>query len=213
VSLAVGLLLWPRGAGAALGRALEAAYADSASYLAGAIRFGLGRCDSTAAPAPEPVAEAARAAAASRRLDDTFRNYVAERGAKSASLAEVTSLMTGVVGLRLAGDAVLELWRRENTADGDRRAAREQLLAGTERMTGWYDAFATSLAGDGSVPAPQDADPDEERRLVAAVDHDLRGADGHATDTAVRMIWTGDHLDAARRLQATLSGPAEGFTG
>jgi hypothetical protein len=29
----------------------------------------------------------------------------------------------------------------------------------------------------------------------------------------VRMIWTGDHLDAARRLQATLSGPAEGFTG
>jgi hypothetical protein len=24
----------------------------------------------------------------------------------------------------------------------------------------------------------------------------------------VRMIWTGDHLDAARRLQAMLAGPA-----
>jgi uncharacterized membrane protein YccC len=213
VSLAVGLLLWPRGAGAALGRALEAAYADSASYLAGAIRFGLGRCDRTAAPVPEPAAEAARAAAASRRLDDTFRNYVAERGRKPAPLAEVTSLMTGVVGLRLAGDAVLELWRREAVADGDRRAAREQLLAGAERMTGWYEAFAASLGGNGAVPAAQDADPEEERRLVAAVDHDLRGADGRATDTAVRMIWTGDHLDAARRLQSTLAGPAEGFTG
>lgn len=45
-------------------------------------------------------------------------------------------------------------------------------------------------------------------RLVAAVSHDLRGEDGQATATAVRMIWTGDHLDAARRLQGTLAGPA-----
>jgi uncharacterized membrane protein YccC len=213
VSLAVGLLLWPRGAGAALGRALAAAYADSARYLAGAIRFGVGRCDRSAEPTPEPLEAAARAAAASRRLDDTFRNYVAERGRKPAPLAEVTSLMTGVVGLRLSGDAVLELWRREAAPAGDRRAAREQLLAGTERITGWYDAFAASLAGDGSVPEPQPADPDEERRLVAAVDHDLRGADGQATETAVRMIWTGDHLDAARRLQAMLAEPAEAFSG
>ena len=37
VSLAVGLLFWPRGAGAALGKALSEAYADSARYLAGAV--------------------------------------------------------------------------------------------------------------------------------------------------------------------------------
>src|SRR5262249_44361190 len=41
VSLAVGLLFWPRGAGAALGRALADAYTDSAAYLASAVRFGI----------------------------------------------------------------------------------------------------------------------------------------------------------------------------
>ena len=45
VSLVVGLLFWPRGAAAALGKALAEAYTDSARYLAGAVEFGMGRCD------------------------------------------------------------------------------------------------------------------------------------------------------------------------
>ena len=70
---------------------------------------------------PQPRPEGGRAAAAaSRRLDDTFRGYLAERGAKPATLAEVSSLVTGVVGLRLAGDAVLDLWRATSGDDGDR---------------------------------------------------------------------------------------------
>jgi hypothetical protein len=56
---------------------------------------------------PAPTDEAIRAAAAARRFDDAFRSCLAERGAKPVPLAEVTSLVTGVVGLRLAGDAVL----------------------------------------------------------------------------------------------------------
>ena len=46
------------------------------------------------------------------------------------------------------------------------------------------------------------------RRLVDAVRRDLQGADGKASATAVRMIWTGDHLDAARRLQRLIVEPA-----
>jgi uncharacterized membrane protein YccC len=208
VSLAVGLLLWPRGAGAALGTALAQAYAASAEYLASAARFGIGRCDAVALPAPAPTEEAARAAAAARRLDDTFRSYLAERGAKPVPLAEVTSLVTGIVGLRLAGDAVLDLWRQDGSGDGDRTAARQELFASTEQMTRWYRAFAVSLTGDGQVPEPLEPDALADQRLVDAVGHDLRGDDGHATATAVRMIWTGDHLDAARRLQGSLYEPA-----
>jgi uncharacterized membrane protein YccC len=208
VSLAVGIVFWPRGAGAALGQALADAYADSAAYLAGAVRFGLGRCDSLAAAAPAPSDEATRAAAAARRLDDTFRTFLAERGAKPVPMAEVTSLVTGVVGLRLAGDAVLDLWQSGGGADGDRAAARRELMATTDHMTGWYRGFGAALTGAGSVPDPMAADELADRRLVEAVDHDLRGEDGHATATAVRMIWTGDHLDAARRLQRMLVGPA-----
>ncbi len=192
VSLAVGLLFWPRGASSALGKALAAAYVDSARYLAAAVRFG------TTPAHPSPAAEAVQAAAASRRLDDTFRTYLAERGMKPAPLAEVTSLVTGVVGLRLAGDAVLDLWQRDGARGGDRAAASEELLATTDRMTRWYGDFAAGLTGDGAVPDPQPADAAADDRLVAAAGHDL---------TAVRMLWTGDHLDAARRLQAMLAEP------
>ena len=55
---------------------------------------------------------------------------------------------------------------------------------------------------------PLPHDPVADSRLIDAVRHDLRDEDGHASATAVRMIWTADHLDAARRLQDAIAGPA-----
>ena len=214
VSLVVGLLFWPRGATAVLRRALANAYVDSAAYLARAVEYGMSRCDAALPHAPAPTAEAVNAAAASRRLDDAFRGYLAERGTKDAPLSEVTTLVTGVAGLRLAGDAVLELWDGDAAADGDRDAARREILASSRAMTDWYDRFAASLDGsNGGVPDPLGRDATADGRLVEAVAHDLTGADGTGTPTAVRMIWTGDHLDAARRLQDSLVEPARAATG
>ena len=207
IGLGVGVLLWPRGAGTALGRALAEAYSDSARYLAAAVQFGLGRCDAGVATHPAPTEQAIQAAAAARRLDDTFRNYLAERGGKPLPMADVTSLVTGVVGLRLAGDAVLDLWQgATDDPDRERPAARGELLASTDAMRQWYEGFAASLTGRGEVPEPLARDPAADDRLVAAVDGDL--GDARAMGTAVRVIWTGDHLDAARRLQSTLTDPA-----
>jgi uncharacterized membrane protein YccC len=209
VSVVVGLLFWPRGAGAALGQALSRAYIDSAHYLAAAVDFGLGCCDRGMPARPAPTDEAMRAAAAARRLDDVFRGYLAERGGKRAPLADVTGLVTGVVGLRLAADAVLDLWRRDDSEEaGDRAGAREQLLASTQAVAGWYERFADGLAGRGDVPEPVAQDLDADHGLVNAVQRDLRDEDGKATAVAVRIIWTGDHLDAARRLEGGLVGPA-----
>jgi Fusaric acid resistance protein-like len=209
VSLVVGLLFWPRGAAAALSRALSVAYTDSAEFLARAVEFGMVRCDVSAASLPPPTDEAVRAAAASRRLDDTFRAYLAERGAKPVPLPEVSSLVAGVAGLRLAADAVLDLWQREDgQAPGDRAGARGELLSSSEAVRTWYQDFAASIVTHGSVRDPLQHDLAADARLVDAVRTDLRLADGRASATAVRMIWTGDHLDAARRLQATLVGPA-----
>ncbi|MCW3064381.1 MAG: hypothetical protein JWN32_1553, partial [Solirubrobacterales bacterium] len=83
-----------------------------------------------------------------------------------------------------------------------------ELQAATEMMTRWYRDFAARLVGRAAVPAPLTHDASADSRLVAAVSQDLRSADGDATATAVRMIWTGDHLDAARRLQASVAEPA-----
>jgi uncharacterized membrane protein YccC len=208
VSLGVGLLFWPRGAAAALGTALSEAYEESAHYLASAVEFGMGQCDSGAPRRPAPTTEAVRAASASRRLDDTFRGYLAERGSKPVPLAEVTSLVTGPAALRLAGDAVLDLWQRDRADEGDRAVARREIVASTEQVARWYEEFAGSLSGGGGVPEPMAHDLAADGRLLDAVGHDLRRDDGKATSTAVRMIWTSDHLDAARRLQETLVGPA-----
>ncbi len=50
VSLAVGLLFWPRGAAVDLGRALGRAYMDSSSYLAEAVAYGVACCHANGPP-------------------------------------------------------------------------------------------------------------------------------------------------------------------
>ncbi len=209
VSVLVGLLFWPRGAGAALRRALADAYAESAAYLAGAVDFGMRRCDASAQALAAPEEEATRAAAAARRLDDTFRTYMSERGAKPLPMSEVATLLSGAGGLRIAGDAVLDLWRREDGAShGDRAAARAQLLRASEVVNGWYDDLAASLRTGAALREPLDRDAAADGRLIDAVRNDLSAPGGESSATAVRMIWTGDHLDAARRLQRLVIEPA-----
>jgi uncharacterized membrane protein YccC len=211
-SVVVGLLFWPRGASTAIRKAMAQAYADSADYLARATSYAVARCG--AEPAAEPSgssADAARKAAASaRRLDDAFRNYLAERGYKRIPLAEATTLVTGIVGLRLAADAVLGLWHRcgDVPEQNDRAAARAELLDTAARLSHWYHDFAGSLEGGHTVSPGLPPDSGAGARLAAAVRRDLYDEHGTATATAVRIVWTADHLDASRRLQASLAAAA-----
>jgi uncharacterized membrane protein YccC len=212
VSLAVGVLFWPRGAAPALGRALAGAYVGSARYLADAVAYGVGRCDPSGSQSPPPREQAAAAAAASRRLDVTFRGFLAERGTKHVALSDATRLVGGVAGVRLAADAVLDLWSRDRLDDGNRAAARLELMRGATQMMGWYERFAEGLSETGVIPDPLGPDEVADGRLVEAVAHDLRDAGGQTSAVGVRVIWTGDHLDAARRLQETLVEPARTAT-
>jgi uncharacterized membrane protein YccC len=215
-SLVIGLLFWPRGAGAALRRAVADAFAESASYLSSAVGAAVACC----APgmpledAPPPP-EAARAAAASRRLDDTFRTYLTEGGPKRMGLPAVAAFVNGPLELRLAADAILELWRDEQDPTQSRVAAARELNARAREVRRWYAELESALTNDRPLPDPQPADPLADERLVRTVDHDLRSPDGSATAAAVRVVWTGDHLDAARRLEAVLVEPARqaGFPG
>jgi hypothetical protein len=102
---------------------------------------------------------------------------------------------------------VLDLWDG-GARTGDRSAARQELSRAAAEVGGWYGAFAASLASGSPVPDPLAADEVADGRLVAAVAHDLRDPDGHATATGVKVLWTGDHLDNVRRLQETLAPPA-----
>jgi uncharacterized membrane protein YccC len=209
VSIVVGLLFWPRGASAVLRQALADAYAGSAAYLASAVEFGILRCTSKAARPAAPAEQATRAAAADRRLDDAFRAYLAEHGRKPVPLADVTRLVTGASGVRLAAGAVLDLWRGDPGEATDRSAARGEILQSLRRVTAWYDDLAASLI-DGQQPHdPLAYDQAADGRLIDAVRSDLDSGDSEAAATAVRIVWTGDHLDATRRLQETIAPAAQ----
>jgi uncharacterized membrane protein YccC len=205
VSIVVGLLFWPRGASSALRKALSDAYSESAAYLVSAVEFGTLRCSSMGPPPAVPVAQASRAAAADRRLDDAFRAYLAERGPKPVPLADMARLVSAVGGVRLAAGAVLDLWRSDQTrSSADRSAACSEIMQSLTRLGSWYDDLASSLA---SGQPPRDAMPYDQAadaRLIEAVRLDLDSDDSEASATAVRLIWTGDHLDAARRLQEVI---------
>lgn len=209
VSLVVGALFWPRGAASALGQALAEGFSDSARYLHSAIDYGVTRCDAMVASSPAPGEERRRAAAAARRLDDAFREFLAERGTKHIAMADVTALLTGVAVLRLTADAILDLWSgADHARSGDRTAARAELLGSGARLVEWYQQVARALAGAGAVPEPLPHDKAADGRLIDAVRRDLYGEDGRGTATAVKMIWTAEHLDAARRLQSAVLEPA-----
>ena len=81
-------------------------------------------------------------------------------------------------------------------------------LGTADRVTGWYDDLATTIRTGGELPQPLAHDTAADSRLIQAVRRDLLSDDGKATATAVRMIWTGDHLDVICRQQAAIISPA-----
>jgi len=145
-----------------------------------------------------------RAAAASRRLDDAFRTYLAERGTKRRPLAEVSASVTGVAGVRLAGDAILELWDGQEVAGGGTAEAGRVLDASVARLERWYGELATQLAAREPLPQPAPKDPSAPARLADAVADDLESGSADAMGTAVRVIWTADYLEVVRRLQSAI---------
>jgi uncharacterized membrane protein YccC len=209
VSIVVGVLFWPRGAGRALGRALAEGFSASARYLHAAVEYGVSRCDAQGPSLARPRAEMQLAAAAGRRVDDAFRAYNAERGKKAMPLGDLATLVGGVSLLRLSADAIVDLWERDERAlGGDRIAARRELRCASDSVGEWYEQVARALAGRAAAPGRLSPDGEADARLVEIVRRDLLDADGQATATAVKLIWTADHIDAARRLQDEIAQTA-----
>ena len=210
VSVGVGLLFWPRGAAAALGSALQEAFVESASYLEAAVK------DATSRPVdgdhPSKSLETARtdAAAASLRLDDAFRTYLAERN-QPIPLAEVTALVTGVANLRQSADAVIGLWDAgESRSDERESEARSELLYEAALLKAWYEQLGAGLVGEQSIPDAMPESLASNRRLIDALTDDLNAVGGRSATNAVLLIWTRDYLETARKFQATLVSPARG---
>lgn len=208
ISLVVSLIFWPRGAAAQLTSAIGEAYAYAGRYLAEAVEYASACCSSRGTQPVRPAQPAGLAVAAERRLDDAFRTYLAERGAKPAPLDEIVNLLIGSAVLRLTADAVLALWDASDlTVPADRTQARAELVAKATHVRSWYDEFAQRLASCGDIGEPLVLKASGRAGFLTALDSDLASGDGR-TATAVRLVWTDLHVNAAINVQHTITDSA-----
>lgn len=201
-SVVAGALFWPRGAGPALAAALDDAYRTSADYLAESV-------EALTARRPTVADTAGLAEAAATRLDDAFRQYLAERGAKQVSLESVTALTNGAARVRLAGSAVRQLSAAPQEVDDDLRlrATIGVLDRSIEKVADWYRSLATGFStGAECLPV---VDGPSESFLDVVLPAVERCGDAARASRAERLLWAGQYLGDVSRLRTKLIGPAE----
>jgi uncharacterized membrane protein YccC len=198
ISLGVGLLFWPRGAGALLREDLAAAYARGADYVVATTRQMIG-------PGSEDAPRAGRAAdAALHRLDDDFRQYLAERSATASNVEDVGALVGGASRVRRAAQSLAGL---AQMSDGETRLERcgENLDGELHALQSWYVTLGYALVNRRPVPPPHIRDTEGSRRLLACVREAARGRDKATVKAALDLLWASQHLDNLWRLEGHLS--------
>src|SRR5262249_37902408 len=146
VSVVVGLLFWPRGATAAFGQALCDAYRTGSRALVTAVD----RLVSPGLDVPWQQADS-RSMARYHRLEEAYRQFLAERGAKVIPLSTATHLLTGASRLGLAAHTlatlpVHSLQMGEPPADISPASAavavaQAEVQRAAHRADAWYDSF------------------------------------------------------------------------
>jgi uncharacterized membrane protein YccC len=211
VSVVVGLLFWPRGASAVLGRALADAFVTSSDYLSHAV-------DRMTSWAREvETAPAQRAAnSAYLRLDDAFRQFLAERGAKVVPVETVAKLFTGANRIRLAAYTLATVPHpasEPNLPDLESVAIAGAVLRDSYASSHrWYEEFAEILADRGqSLESPPAPDQSLHQVLQQAVgDARVRHRSDQLRRT-VQMLWAVELLEAQSQVQAELAESAALF--
>jgi uncharacterized membrane protein YccC len=211
VSVVVGLLFWPRGATAALGRALSGAFVASSAYLADSVdRLTMTSRRVDTGPGQQ----------ASQRayflLDDAFRQFLTERGAKVVSVDTIARLFTGSNRLRLAAYTLGTLpvhppdpAQEEVESVAVAEAVLRDSYASSHR---WYQEFAEFLAEQRpSIGEPSSHNSVLHHALQSAFD-DVRSQ--HRVDriqTTLQMLWADELLENQNTMQADLLASADLF--
>ncbi|HEX3842684.1 MAG TPA: FUSC family protein [Acidimicrobiales bacterium] len=211
VSIVVGLLFWPRGATAALGRALSDAFVQSSGYLADAVErltTSIREIDT------RPAQRASHRAYF--RLDDAFREFLVERGAKVVPVDTVASLFTGSNRIRMAAYTLSTLPAvkpEPGLAELESVAVAGAVLRDSYAASHrWYEEFAELLTNRReSLDLPPAHDDVLHSVLQEAFD-DTR--DRHRADrlrTTLQMLWADELLETQRQVQVDLAGSASLF--
>ncbi|MGZ4181637.1 MAG: FUSC family protein [Solirubrobacteraceae bacterium] len=184
VSVAVGILFWPRGVASVVGDDLADAYRAGAMYLTQAVEWVSG----LAGQAPDGATAAVTAGV---RLDDALRGLLAKQGTKHVRKEDLWRLVGGSLRLRLTAHAVAGLPH----LDGDGTAeARAVLIDRTAGLQAWYDDLAAQVDRPRGGTIPTLTEPDFGHR--------------GGTATSPMTVWLCEHLDHLADHLCELIAPA-----
>ena len=203
ISLGVGLLFWPRGAASILRDGVATAYARAADYVTATTRMLIDGGER------DDVDRAARAAdGAMHRLDDAFRQYLAERSATTFNVEDVAALVSGASRVRRAAQSLVSLG---SMVDGEARLTRcgANLDRELQALQSWYVSLGYAFVNNRPVPPPHIRDADGRSRLLACVRNAARTRDKPAVHAALVLLWTSQHLDNLWRLEGHLGERAQ----
>jgi len=211
VSLVVGFLFWPRGATMALGRALSDAFVASSGYLADAVD----RLTMTSRRVDTEAGEQA-SHRAYLLLDDAFRQFFIERGAKVVSVETIAGLFTGSNRLRLAAYTLATLpvhppaaGQPEVESVGIAEAVLRDSYASSHR---WYQEFGDLLADRrDKLDLPQQHDEVLHHVLRDAFDDVRSQQRGDRVQTTLQMLWADELLENQCQMQSDLLASANLF--
>ncbi len=211
VSIVVGFLFWPRGATAALGRALSNAFVASSGYLEDAVdrlTMTRRRIDTSASQQASHRAYLL--------LDDAFRQFFAERGAKVVPVETIARLFTG--SNRIRGAAfTLATMRVSPPASGlpeveSVEVAEAVLRDSYSQSHRWYEEFADLLADSRpslNLPPPHDEVLHGVLRRAFEDVGEQRRAD--RVQTTLQMLWADELLENQGQMQVDLLASADLF--
>jgi uncharacterized membrane protein YccC len=201
ISLGVGLLFWPRGAATVLRESLASAYGRSADYVvATAGQIARGGQSGSSGPAEA-------AAAAVHRLDDAFRQALAERSAVPVNMESIGALVAGAARVRRTAQSLSALGRM---TDGDATLSRcgQNLDGEIHALRSWYVTLGDSFIHSTVVPPPHVRDTQGRRRLLDCVRAAVAGGDETKARSALVLLWANQHLDNLWRLESHLGRSA-----
>ncbi len=212
VSVVVGFLFWPRGATAALGRALSQAFVASSAYLSDAV-------DRLTMTSRHVETEASQQTSYRTYLllDDAYRQFFAERGAKVVPLETVSGLFTGSNRIRLAAFTLATMPVRPpepGEPEVESIAVAEAVLRDSYASTHrWYEEFADLLADRRSSLDPPLPHGEVLHHVLGGAFEEVRARQrGDRVQAALQMLWADELLESQATMQRDLLEAAALFS-
>jgi uncharacterized membrane protein YccC len=201
ISLAVGLLLWPRGTADLVRGGLAGAFGTATAYVHGALgELFTGR------RADDLDDRRAAAIRLERRVDAAVRQRLAERAPGPMPVNAVTGLAAGAVRIRVTADAARDMAERVDATPRAQPGAG--VIGQLDAVAGWYATLGRALARDEPPAAPDRAALEPDPSLLAAVRAAAASGDDGRLLAAVAAAWGGRHLRLLAMLERSVAEDA-----